>query len=72
MRDQAGTAAATVGVMQILTGALSSAFVAVLMPYLGPLGMTGVMATLALASLGLWLWMSLSSDSAIAGAALDA
>ncbi len=72
MREQAGTAAATVGVMQILTGALSSAFVAVLMPLMGPSGMTGVMAALALASLGLWLWVSLYSDPAPVGAPVDA
>ena len=60
MRDQAGTAAATVGVMQILTGALASALVAVLLPYMGPLGMTAVMAALAVGSLALWLWISLS------------
>ena len=64
MRDQAGTAAATVGVMQILTGALSSAIVAVLLPSLGPSGMTLVMAALALSSLGLWLWICLSTKVA--------
>ncbi len=58
MRDQAGTAAATVGVMQILTGAGASAIVANLMPRIGPSGMTMVMAVLAIASLLLWLWIS--------------
>ncbi len=60
MREQAGTAAAAVGVMQILTGALSSAIVAVLMPYIGPSGMTVVMAVLAVASLVLWFVVSRS------------
>ena len=57
MREQAGTAAATVGVMQILTGALASAVVAVLLPHLGPSGMTIVMAVLAVASLSLWFFV---------------
>ena len=58
MREQAGTATALVGVMQILTGAGASAIVANLMPYVGPSGMTMVMAVLAIASLLLWLWIS--------------
>lgn len=58
MREQAGTAAATVGVMQILTGALSSALVALLLPHLGPSGMTTVMAGMALASLLLFVAIS--------------
>ncbi len=64
MREQAGTAAATVGVMQILTGALSSAIVAVLMPFLGASGMTVVMAVLAVASLGVWLVISRTGGAA--------
>lgn len=64
MREQAGTAAATVGVMQILTGALSSAIVAVLMPIIGPSGMTVVMAVLAVASLVLWLLISRRAPAA--------
>ncbi len=65
LREHAGTAAAAVGVMQILTGALSSGLVAVLVPVFGPLGMAGVMALLALASLLLWLWLTGIDDPAL-------
>lgn len=58
IREQAGTAAAAVGVMQILTGAASSALVSMSLPWLGPLGMAVVMALLAAGSLGLWIRMS--------------
>ena len=58
MHEQAGTAAAVVGVMQILTGAVASGAVAGLLPYVGSSGMTLVMASLALGALGLWLRMS--------------
>ena len=58
IRGDSGSAAAAVGVMQILTGAVSSALVAMLLPAFGPLGMTAVMASLALASLALWIWIS--------------
>jgi DHA1 family bicyclomycin/chloramphenicol resistance-like MFS transporter len=51
LRENAGTAAAALGVIQILTGAVSSALVASLVPRLGPLGMTSVMAVLAVTSL---------------------
>ena len=54
MPDYAGTAAAAVGVVQIVTGAAGSALVAVLFPFLGPLSMTGVMAVCAVAALALW------------------
>jgi DHA1 family bicyclomycin/chloramphenicol resistance-like MFS transporter len=54
LRENAGTAAAAVGVMQILTGAASSALVGSLVPRFGPIGMTSVMAALALISLLLW------------------
>ena len=54
MREQAGTAAAALGIMQILTGAASSAAVAFLLPYIGSGGMTHVMAVCAVASLALW------------------
>ena len=60
--EQAGTAAAAVGVMQILTGALASAMVAALLPWCGPFGMTFVMASLSLASLGLWIWISMTPE----------
>lgn len=55
MQVQAGTAAAAVGVMQILTGALSSGLVAMLLPVIGPSGMAVVMAALALGALAMWL-----------------
>ena len=60
--EQAGTAAAAVGVMQIMTGAVSSALVAALLPWFGPLGMTVVMATLSVASLALWMWISMTPE----------
>jgi DHA1 family bicyclomycin/chloramphenicol resistance-like MFS transporter len=62
LRENAGTAAAALGVIQILTGAGSSALVAALVPQLGPLGMTAVMAALAMASLLTW---SRASNAAI-------
>jgi DHA1 family bicyclomycin/chloramphenicol resistance-like MFS transporter len=55
MRENAGTAAATIGVMQILTGAAASALVATALPALGPFGMTIVMAVFASAAFALWL-----------------
>ena len=55
MREHAGTAAAALGVMQILTGAAASAAVAFLLPGLGAGGMVYVMAAFALASLGAWM-----------------
>ncbi len=58
LRENAGTAAAALGVIQILTGAMSSALVAALVPQLGPLGMTSVMAGLAMLSLLTWSWSS--------------
>ena len=54
MRDNAGTAAAAVGVLQILTGAVSSAAVVFLLPVVGSGGMTYVMAALAASALALW------------------
>ena len=62
MREQAGTAAAAVGVMQITTGALASALVAFLLPHFGALGMTAVMAALAVSSLALWLLSRADTD----------
>lgn len=54
MRDNGGTAAAAVGVMQIMTGAASSAMVSFALTRLGPFGMTAVMALLATGALVLW------------------
>ena len=50
MAEQAGTAAAAIGVMQILMGAIASLVVSVLVPAMGPLGMGVVMAGLATCS----------------------
>ena len=55
MLTHAGTAAAAMGVMQILTGAAASAAVAFLLPVLGSGGMTYMIAAFALASLGAWI-----------------
>ena len=54
MGERAGVASAAIGVSQILAGALASAAVALLLPVLGPLAMTGVMALLSVASFGVW------------------
>lgn len=54
MQAQAGTAAAALGILQILTGAAASAAVVFLLPVLGSGGMTYVMAACALASLAVW------------------
>ena len=58
LRDQAGTAAASLGVMQILTGAASSALVFALLPWLKAPAMAFVMAALAVASLTIWVWIT--------------
>ena len=50
----AGIAAALLGVSQILTGTLVSAVVGLLLPLLGSSAMTGTMALLTLASVGVW------------------
>ena len=55
MQANAGTAAAALGVMQILTGAVASAAVAFLLPVFGAGGMAYVMAAFALASLAVWV-----------------
>ena len=55
MQAHAGTAAAALGVMQILTAAAGSAAVAFLLPVLGAGGMAYVMAAFALASLAVWV-----------------
>ncbi len=60
MGGQAGTAAAAIGVIQILMGALSSACVALLLPMLGPAATTSVMAAFAVASLVMWGWVAWS------------
>lgn len=66
MREQAGTASATMGVIQILCGALSSAIVALLLPLLGPGAMALIMAVAGGAALLLWaaLWWSLDAGPA--------
>ncbi len=54
MRAQAGTAAAAIGVVQILAGTAASGAVALLLPLLGGMGMAVVMAVLATAALAGW------------------
>jgi DHA1 family bicyclomycin/chloramphenicol resistance-like MFS transporter len=55
-RERAGTASAAVGVSQLLSGALASAAVAVLLPTLGPSAVAIPMALLACAALVAWYW----------------
>jgi len=55
-RGQAGTASAVVGITQILSGALASAGVAVLLSRLGPAAVAVPMALLASAALLVWRW----------------
>jgi MFS transporter, DHA1 family, multidrug resistance protein len=55
-RDQAGTASAALGVLQLLSGALASAVVAVLLPILGASAVALPMALLAGAALIIWRW----------------
>ena len=54
MLARAGTAAAALGVIQILSGVASSALIAVLFPLIGAPAMGLVMAVLAMLALGLW------------------
>jgi DHA1 family bicyclomycin/chloramphenicol resistance-like MFS transporter len=54
--ERAGAASAAVGVTQLLSGALASACVAGLLPYLGPSGVAVPMALLATAALLAWRW----------------
>ncbi len=55
-RDQAGTASAALGVSQLVSGALASAAVAVLLPDLGASAVAVPMALLAGAALIIWRW----------------
>lgn len=55
-RDQAGTASAALGVSQLLSGALTSAVVALLLPYYGSNAVAVPMALLAAAALAVWHW----------------
>ena len=55
-RERAGAASAVVGVSQLLSGALASAAVAVLLPSLGPSAVAVPMARLAAAALVAWRW----------------
>lgn len=55
-RGRAGAASAAVGVSQLLSGALASAAVAVLLPALGPSAVAVPMALLAAAALVAWRW----------------
>ena len=55
-RQRAGAASAAVGVSQILSGALASGAVAVLLPLLGPSAVAVPMAIFAAAAGAAWLW----------------
>ena len=57
-RQRAGAASAAVGISQILSGALASGAVAVLLPVLGPSAIAVPMALLAAAALIVWRWVS--------------
>ena len=59
-RERAGAASAAVGVSQLLSGALASAVVAVLLPFYGPSAVAVPMAVLAAAALIAWLRTSSS------------
>lgn len=56
-RQRAGAASAAVGISQILSGALASGAVAVLLPVLGPSAIAVPMALLAAAALIVWRWV---------------
>ncbi len=53
-RENAGLASAMVGLTQLLVGALSSAFVAAVLPYAGYAGVAVTMATLSFAAVAVW------------------
>jgi DHA1 family bicyclomycin/chloramphenicol resistance-like MFS transporter len=55
-RERAGTASAAVGVSQLLSGALASAAVAVLLQSVGPGSVAVIMALLATGALVTWHW----------------
>jgi len=57
-REQAGTASAAVGVSQLLSGALASAAVAVLLPDWGVSAVAVPMGLFAAAALVVWRWIS--------------
>jgi len=58
-RDRAGVASAAVGVSQLLSGALASAAVAVLLQYFGTSAVAIPMAVLAIGALLIWGWTGL-------------
>ena len=55
--EQAGVASAAVGVSQLLSGALTSAAVGVLLPDYGVSAVAVPMALLAVAALVVWRWV---------------
>ncbi len=55
-RERAGTASAAIGVSQLVSGALTSAAVAVLLPTLRQLAVAAPMAALAASAAALWWW----------------
>jgi DHA1 family bicyclomycin/chloramphenicol resistance-like MFS transporter len=58
-RERAGVASAAVGLSQLLSGALASAAVAVLLQFFGPSAVAVPMALLAAAALVTWRWTAL-------------
>ena len=58
-RRQAGTASAAIGVSQLVSGALTSAAVAVLLPDFGQLAVAVPMAVLTFTAAALWWWTRL-------------
>jgi MFS transporter, DHA1 family, multidrug resistance protein len=68
-RERAGTASAAVGVSQLLSGAMASAAVAALLPFLGPGAVALPMAVLAMAALLAWYWAARGAAGGAARAA---
>jgi hypothetical protein len=58
-RERAGVASAAVGVSQLLSGALASAAVAILLQSFGASAVAVPMAFLAAAALVTWVWAAL-------------
>jgi DHA1 family bicyclomycin/chloramphenicol resistance-like MFS transporter len=57
-KEQAGSASAAIGVSQLLSGAVTSAVVAALLPHFGAVAVAVPMALLSAAALVQWRWIS--------------
>jgi DHA1 family bicyclomycin/chloramphenicol resistance-like MFS transporter len=57
-KEQAGSASAAIGVSQLLSGAITSAVVAGLLPHFGAIAVAVPMALLSVAALVQWRWIS--------------